>query len=79
MLNDGAPVNRSMPGRLPRGPKWMGPAKGGESWDGDSLIAPTAEAIDHARREAQAFLLTLFAGKEYVAVRGRDPAVLLLQ
>jgi hypothetical protein len=42
----------------------MGPANGGESWDGDSLTAPTAAAIDHARREAQAFLLTLFAGKE---------------
>ena len=53
-----------MPGRLPRGPKWMGPANGGENWDGDSLTASTDEAIDHARREAQAFLLTLFAGKE---------------
>jgi hypothetical protein len=54
----------------------MGPAKGGEGWDGDSLTTPAAESIDHARREAPAFLRTLFAGKEYVAVRGRDPAVL---
>ena len=56
----------------------MGPAKGGESWDGDSLTATVAEAIDHALREEQAFLRTLFAGKEYVAVRGRDSVVLFL-
>ena len=30
-----------------------------------------------ARRKA--FLRTLFAGKEYVAVRGRDPATLVLR
>jgi len=30
----------------------MGPAKGGVSWDGDSLTTTVAEAIDHARREA---------------------------
>ena len=42
----------------------MGPANDGESWDGDSLTSPTDEAIDHARLKAQAFLLTLFAGKE---------------
>jgi len=62
--------------RQPRGPKWMGPANGGEGWDGDSMAAPTGEVSDHALREEQAFLRTLFAGKEYVAVGGRDPRVL---
>jgi hypothetical protein len=32
----------------------------------------------HALREEKAFLRTLCAGKEYVAVRGRDPATLIL-
>ena len=67
-----------MPGGLPRGPKWMGPAKGGKNWDDDSLTAPTDATIAHARREAQAFLLTLFAGKESGAVGGRDPRVLII-
>jgi len=42
----------------------MGPAKGGQGWDGVSTAATMDEAIDHALREEQAFLLTLFAGKE---------------
>jgi hypothetical protein len=54
----------------------MGPANGGLGWDGVITAATTDEAIDHALREEKAFLRTLFAGKEYVAARGRDPAVL---
>jgi hypothetical protein len=42
----------------------MGPAKGGEDWNGVSTAATIDEAIDHAHREVKAFLLTLFAGKE---------------
>jgi len=54
-------------GRLPRGPKWMGPAHGGDGGTGVPA-APTNAAAD--RRSvpcpppAQAFLLTFVAGQK---------------
>jgi len=54
-------------GRMPRGPKWMGPANGGDGGTG-VRAAPMNEVTDPWRMpcppQAQAFLLTLFAGKE---------------
>ena len=60
-----------------RGPKWMGPANGGEGCEGVSTAATLNEAIAHALREEKAFC-ELFRRKKCVAVRGRDPATLLL-
>jgi len=52
---------------MPRGPKWMGPANGGDGGTG-VRAAPMNEVTDPWRMpcppQAQAFLLTLFAGKE---------------
>jgi hypothetical protein len=55
----------------------MGPANGGQGGADVSLAALMAAAIAHALREEQAFLRTFVAGQKYVAVRGRDPAVLI--
>ena len=71
--------NEEAPCRQPRGPKWMGPANGGEGWNGVQA-EKMGEAAERSSMpcppQAKAFLRTFVAGQKYVAVRGRDPATL---
>jgi len=66
-------------GRMPRGPKGMGPAHGGDG--GTGVRAETmSEAADRSSvpcpPQAKAFC-ALFRREKCVVVRGRDPGVLI--
>jgi len=59
--------------RLPRGPKWMGPAKGGHGWDSVSTKATMDEANDHALREEKRPLIQNLGAQILGGVRGSRP------
>jgi hypothetical protein len=51
----------------------MGPAKGGEGWDGGSSAVTTGEAIDHALREEKSPLIQNLGEQILGGVRGGKP------